>query len=246
MNETMRAVAETARDFLSGLVHALPECTLKNELRGLMLKTTGISFLGLANKGDVVLQCGCWKIETVVKWSRAVGKKGRVIIIEASEQNARRQQEDVARRGITNVTIVNKGVWERHGTMTLQVSDRPARNKLREQPAVSDVLTDDDYQGAERISVDSIDNIVKALKLRRVDLISCTVSGAEREAIKGMKTTMKRFKPRIWMRCVLRDSKTRRPLIDSVISLLKKNGYRVRRGKREARRVGGNLVAYHG
>jgi hypothetical protein len=58
----------------------------------------------------------------------------------------------------------------------------------------------DKFNTLRNFNVDSIDNLVKAFGIKKVDLINITINGAEPEAIEGGKKTIIDNRPLIFMR----------------------------------------------
>jgi len=233
------------REFFDLLfIHHLPQIGVKNLLRRFLMKRFDLSTYGLVNKGDVVIHGGCFMIETVAKWSEAVGKKGKVIIIEASKKNVDILDYEIKRRYLKNVILINQGVWDSSGKMKFNFSEMSHKNKLKNKKLSSNILDNYKYDREETVNVDSIDNILKDLNIRKVDLVYFTISGAEREALRGMKKIIKNSSPKIWIRCSFYDVDTGRHTIQDCTAILRRLKYTVVWGRREGAHIGRNLFAY--
>jgi len=115
---------------------------------------------------------------------------------------------------------------------------------LKNKQLSSTILDKFHYDREETVNVNSIDNILKELKISKVDLIYFTISGAEREALRGMKNVIKRASPKIWIRCSFYDVDTKRHTIQDCTTILKKLKYTVVWAKKEGKHIGRNLFAY--
>lgn len=224
------------------LINPFSEGKFKNFLRKSMMKKADISFYGLANKGDVVIQGGCFMIETVSKWSEIVGPKGKVIIVEASKKNCDILKYEVSRRYLTNVIIINKGIWDKKSEMKLDFSDNSHKNKLEIDGIRTKILTDEDYEKKEVVEVDTIEEILKQAQVDRLDVVCLTVSGAEREALRGRHNILVKDAPRVWIRCSFYDKQTNNHTSEDCRDILKKYGYGVAFAKMNKGKVARNIL----
>jgi FkbM family methyltransferase len=86
------------------------------------------------------------------------------------------------------VTIVAKAVWDQAGTLEFDGSGQSfhARGSADTRPTTSAAL---------RMPSTTIDETVEALGLERVDFIKMDIEGAERQALRGARHTIARWKP---------------------------------------------------
>ncbi|MDH3263827.1 MAG: FkbM family methyltransferase [Paracoccaceae bacterium] len=124
--------------------------------------------------GDVVVDCGAY----VGGFARSVVvTAGRVVLIEPAPANFDCCLANMA--GFDNAEVVQAGLFNRTGTMALQMSRRDVDHSL---------LTPD--RGATGSSIDveilRLDDLAKRLKLKRIDFFKLEAEGAEIEAIEGM------------------------------------------------------------
>jgi len=113
---------------------------------------------------------------------------GHIYAVEADRTCHALLERNMAHNGIGNVTALHRAVWDSETELDLQ-SDFAQANSL-----VSEV-----HKGAsvERVQTISIDRIVETYGLKKLDMLSLTLNGAEVEAIKGAQKTLKEFRPRI-------------------------------------------------
>ncbi len=136
--------------------------------------------------GDTVVDAGANIGTFTVRASRIVGDTGMVIAIEPEMSNISLLEANLEANGLRNVIVVPKGLWS-----------SPARMQLNISPwTVGHSLLQDNYYGTkdadatQGIDVDTLDNILGALEVDRVDFIKMDVEGAEVEALKGMRGVM--------------------------------------------------------
>ena len=140
--------------------------------------------------GQVVVDVGACYGFGVVRYSRMVAPAGRVVAVEADPAVEMVLRRNVEANALTNVEVIPCAIWNTRGELALHVgsSDRQ-HNSLREGVYPSrDAIT---------IPTDTIDNIVRSLRLERVDLVSITVNAAEVEAVQGMDDTLRLFAPNL-------------------------------------------------
>jgi FkbM family methyltransferase len=198
----------------------------------------------LVKKGDTVMHLGVWRVETIQQWSELVGLAGKVVIVEADDLNHMINEVEVKRRAFNNVTLVNKGIWNKKETITLQVSDVSMRNKIKEARTEDRLNPDSNFQKEKHIQGDTVDNILKELGITKVNHIFMTISGAEIEALEGMKETIANNNDlTLYMRCTLLNEATRKPNSEVVVEYLTKIGFTARAARKEHNRDGSNVFA---
>jgi FkbM family methyltransferase len=139
--------------------------------------------------GDIVLDCGAHVgVFTDTALRRGASK---VVAIEPDPTNLeclRRNFPSEIASG--RVIIVPKGVWNRDQIITLYIgAGNSGENSM--------VL--DQNKGKVEVPVTTVDHIVEALHLPRVDFIKMDIEGAEREALRGATQTLARFFPELML-----------------------------------------------
>ncbi len=225
-------------------LYRLPKIRLFNEIRGVVFKYGGAfsPYLHL-HKGDRVLYGGCFMIETVSEIAGAIGKEGRMYVVEADKDSCDRLIFDMRRRYIDNVAVLNLGIWKEKGQMCFETSHISHRNQIRPQSVYSK-LTAADFDKIAAVTVDSLDNIVERMKWKELDVVFLTISGAEKEAIMGMQYVLSRLRPHLVIRCALVDKASSRPVYHSVKKQLETFGYKVALGKMNTDRAVRNIYAF--
>jgi FkbM family methyltransferase len=126
-----------------------------------------------------------------------VGPTGRIIAIEANpamvEKVRRELAADEKLSKAANVTLVSKGIWDKPGRMTFVAStgDDAALDKIADEK-----LRDFSYAKVAGtrsfdIEVDSLDNILRDLGVKHVDLVILTINDAELLALDGIEQLLR-------------------------------------------------------
>jgi FkbM family methyltransferase len=141
-------------------------------------------------RGDVVLDCGA-NIGVFTREALAAGAK-LVIAIEPAPDNLeclRRNMEHDIKAG--RVIVYPKGVWDKDDVLTMRIDPKNSA-------ADTFVIQREGLQDSTvKLPLTTIDNMVKELKLERVDFIKMDIEGAEPRALAGAKDTLARFRPRL-------------------------------------------------
>ena len=125
---------------------------------------------------------------TLAITSRSV-RRWRVIAFEPVRTNHEYCQANIALNQLRNVELHACALWHVDATLPLRDHSR----------GVNASIASDDAVGGEAISVVSLDSVVAGgrLELGRLDLRKMNIEGAELSALRGMRSTLKRFRPRI-------------------------------------------------
>jgi len=138
-----------------------------------------------ALQGQTVLDVGA-NIGTFSRRALAAGA-AHIVAIEAAPDTAealRRNLAEPAKAG--KATIIEKAAWDSKGTISFEVGHGMGNTAV-------------ENAGEHRIPVETetIDALVSALGLRRVDLIKMDIEGSEPNALRGAAQTIRRFRPRL-------------------------------------------------
>jgi FkbM family methyltransferase len=186
----------------------------------------GISWPYLLNRGDTATIVGTPFPDKIETMSKCVGSAGRVILIEPEPQNLERHYFHIARRGLKNVTIVPKAAFDNRGKAKFLIAPQPADHRI----VIPGIEHDNDYRAANYyidevdVDVDTIDNIMDQLGVRRVDFIEIAVNGAEMHILRGMKQMLSATH-RLYVKGHARHRESKRPINQDILAFLEVRGF---------------------
>jgi len=129
--------------------------------------------------GDVVIDVGAGVGEEALTFSRAVGKHGKVICIEAHPRTFRCLEKLVQYNRLENVLAIHQAVAEPScETVTIENSDDYLGNRSGTAKGTS-------------VPATTIDAIYQQLGLGKIHFLKINIEGAERFAIQGMTKTLR-------------------------------------------------------
>jgi len=160
---------------------------------------------------DVVVDVGSCLGSFSVYASRATGSKGLVVSIEPAPENLFHLKKNLST--LKNVVIIDKCISNFKGEVTLYLSPSFRSHSMINCTA-----------NALKVPTDTLDNVVSALGLDRVDFIKINVEGAELEVLEGANKVLKMAKKVVVEAHHVRDGK---PTHLRVKELLKKHGFYV-------------------
>jgi FkbM family methyltransferase len=143
-----------------------------------------------AEPGDVAIDAGgCWG-ETTLYFAHEVGGSGRVLSFEFIPSNL-----SVLRRNLeanpalaTRIELVENPIWSHSGRALYYVDWGPG-SRVTADPGR--------YPGAGQCTTVSIDDVVVARQLARVDFVKMDIEGAELEALRGAERTLRTHCPKL-------------------------------------------------
>jgi FkbM family methyltransferase len=135
--------------------------------------------------GDVVLDCGA-NIGTFVAEALDAGA-ALVVACEPSPGTLECLRRNVA-EGVSagRVIIYPKGLWHETAIVRMTPGMSPAGDSFVRQGA-----------GGIELPVTTIDSMVEELGLDRIDFIKMDIEGAERNAVRGARSSINKFRPRL-------------------------------------------------
>ena len=140
-------------------------------------------------RGDIVLDCGAHVgVFTDLALRRGAS---RVVAIEPDPLNLECLRRNFsAEIAAGRVLLAPLGVWSDERTITLYTG--------KENSGMNSMIWDQ-KAGQVEVRVTTIDQLLRELKLPRVDFIKMDIEGAEREALKGALGVLQRDRPRLML-----------------------------------------------
>lgn len=134
---------------------------------------------------DIGANIGCYTLLA----SKIVGKQGKVFAFEPIESVFLRLQYNIKLNNQTNIVLEKKAIFENSGTLKLYLasSDNKGRSSILEQ--------DSENGNVENVDAVSIDDYLANHIIDQLNLIKIDIEGAELYALKGMKNTIRKFRP---------------------------------------------------
>jgi FkbM family methyltransferase len=165
----------------------------QNELLASLLAEQEENIYGAGDQGvragDIVLDCGA-HVGVFTRVAIAAGAK-LVVAIEPAPRNLECLRRNMAREiAAGRVVVIAEGVWDQKGTLPLHMDPaNSAGNSLLNGEKPRPVHID--------VPLTTIDLLAQRLKLERVDFIKMDIEGAEQNALKGARSTISTYRPRM-------------------------------------------------
>jgi FkbM family methyltransferase len=206
----------------------IPEGCIKASLRlWVFRRNQSISWPYLVNRGDVATLVGTPFPDKIERMSHCVGSSGRVILIEPEKQNLAKHYCHIARRCLNNVTIVPKAAFDQKGKAKFLIAPLPSDHRI----VIPEIEHDNDYREANYyidevdMDVDTIDNIMRDVGVRRLDFVEIAVNGAEMHILRGMEQ-MLAVTQKLYVKGHARHRENKKPIHQDIILYLAVRGFR--------------------
>lgn len=137
-----------------------------------------------AKNDEIVCDCGAYDGTTelqIQEWTK--GTYSKIYAFEPNEINCDVCEEFYKKNNLENIELIRKGIWSENKTLYFSVEDKSTGGRLSEK------------EGVESVQVATIDSVVDPNE--RITYIKMDIEGAELEAIKGAKETIKRCAPKL-------------------------------------------------
>lgn len=139
--------------------------------------------------GDVVIDGGGYLGETALWFAHLVGPSGRVrsFELETGALSVLRENVDANPALSPRIAVDERALWDEDGQQLPILVSGPGTT----------LMTDTDGPGEQLVRTTTVDALVEAGQLPRVDFIKLDIEGAEPQALAGAERTLERFTPRL-------------------------------------------------
>ncbi|MCL5430603.1 MAG: FkbM family methyltransferase [Candidatus Marsarchaeota archaeon] len=128
--------------------------------------------------GDVVVDAGGYEGTFAIYAAKAVGETGRVIVFEPDSVNYRRLLANIELNGLTNVTVINKALWNKK--KILFFTDKHTAGSS----FFGGTLT------GREVEAVTLDEELGRLGVQKVNFIKMDIEGSELQALRGATKTL--------------------------------------------------------
>jgi FkbM family methyltransferase len=149
---------------------------------------------GRLRPGDVFYDLGANLGFFSLLAARTAGPTGKVFSFEPDAQMAERLRRNAMRNGLSNIAVVEKGVWSASGTLNFMTADSTSPDR-----GVGKFEPDDASGRGNPARCVSLDDFVRSAPAPRA--IKCDVEGAEVEVFRGAQNLLSIYRP--WILCEL-------------------------------------------
>lgn len=134
--------------------------------------------------GDHAIVAGVWTERTARRYAAAVGRTGRLVVLEANPTTANRLTESLA--DLPQVKVIAKALWRDCDGVEFfhaEASDYQGFNRVTATGVPADLDTLVDSPELSRVESTSLDALGDEIDFSRLAHISMTINGAEAESV---------------------------------------------------------------
>lgn len=179
--------------------------------------------LGLAEKGNTILDVGTNIGAVSLPFAQTVGRGGKVISFEPHPITHQKLLKNLSLNDFPQVIPIQKGLGDAPATFTISTIDEhnPGRNRI-----LSDSKTEEfEVLEQHQIEVDTLDRVVAELGLEQVDLIKIDVEGFELKVLQGATHVLSEFDPKLFIELDDKHLQSQGGSAKALIVFLEERGY---------------------
>ncbi|GAB4544486.1 MAG: FkbM family methyltransferase [Pleurocapsa sp.] len=173
------------------------------------------------NPGDVFYDIGANVGFFTVIAAKLVGNTGKVYSFEPGEGNAKSVRHNAALNNFTQVKVIEKAVSHTPGEGQLLLAKYSGGHALATADAPPDLA------GKVTVDIVSIDDLIAKQEIAPPNFVKVDVEGAELDVLRGMKETIKTYKPTIIYEVDDGDRSAYERKYQELASFLQSFGYKV-------------------
>jgi FkbM family methyltransferase len=136
-------------------------------------------------KGDFILEAGAYTGLFTIYASKKVGKLGKIISFEPDPYNYKMLKRNIALNKIKNVILVKKGLYSKDDVLPFDIQSIGSNIVSLNTPFHN-------RKTINKIKVTTADRELDNLKIKKIDLVTMDIEGAEIEAMEGFRKIIKK------------------------------------------------------
>ena len=177
-------------------------------------------------EGQTIYDIGAFQGILTLFFAQQAGDRGRVVAFEPHPANYERVVENIKLNDFSNVTIRNIGLGRARGELELMA---PSRGLAGRASASENIKRSFGSQGVDvevfTVPVNSLDQEIVDSSLPQPDFVKIDVEGVELDVLQGMKETIARRKPRLFLEIHGAGPEAKRSNAGRVVGFLEDHGY---------------------
>lgn len=154
-----------------------------------------------------------------------VGGQGAVVCFEPNPTSYERTLEHIRINGLSNVTAINVAIGEEDGTLTIACGDQPGMGSA--DPGIRAALLASGHAADIKVPVAKIDSLIDARELPSPDFVKIDVEGLEWAVLRGMRETISRAHPSLFIELHGVDADAKQTNSQRVVELLLDASYQL-------------------
>ena len=159
-------------------------------------------------------------------FARSVGNVGKVIAFEPNPENCVKLQENVTLNNLYNVRIMKIGLGDKEETKTLAVRGYESATGSMKEEAKSRILKEW-YSKCFQVKVYPLDVYIEENNLPKPDFVKIDVEGVEYNVLLGMKNTISKYNPSLFIEIHGVDVKSKIENVQKIVEFLDLYGYSI-------------------
>ena len=195
----------------------------------------------LTLKGLIVYDVGGDQGLFTLYFARRVGREGTVVSFEPNPQSLARIEQNIRLNDFSNVRVLPFGLGERPETLTFSFPEaEPARGTA--VPSIAWQIKGEQKTAVIEIRVNALDHEIEHGNLPIPNFIKLDVEGMEYPALRGMRNTLLKHRPCLFIEMHGADADEKLANAERVVALLEEIGYCLRHIESGERISGANTA----
>jgi FkbM family methyltransferase len=154
-----------------------------------------------------------------------VGGHGTVVCFEPNPMSYERTLEHIRLNGMSNVTAINVAIGEEDGTLTIACGDQPGMGSA--DPGIRAALLASGHAVDIDVPLAKIDSLIAERNLPSPDFVKIDVEGLELAVLRGMRETLSRSHPSLFIELHGVDQDAKQTNSERVVELLLDASYQL-------------------